>query len=202
MTTVRTILALDVSQGWSHRQMDVKNAFLDKDRKEEIYMSPPLGMFASPSLEVCQLCRSLYELKQAPCAWFDKFRSTLLAFHFTQSQFDSSLFLRKTYVGIVLLLVYVDDIVITGSDTELIKQLQQHLKASFHMKDFDPLQYFLGLEVQITPTSRLLHQHKYMQEVISLVGFQSGNSILTLLKVNLKLRQEEGELLSDPSLYQ
>ena len=114
MTIVRTILALATSQKWSLRQMDVKNTFLHGDLKEEIYMSPPPGMFKTPSSEVCRLRRSLYGLKQAPRAWFDKFRSTLLDFHFIQSQFDSSLFLRKTSAGIVLLLVYVDDIVITG----------------------------------------------------------------------------------------
>ncbi|XP_041028145.1 uncharacterized mitochondrial protein AtMg00810-like [Juglans microcarpa x Juglans regia] len=97
----------------------------------------------------------------------------------------------ETSAGIVLLLVYVDDIVITGSDTELIKQLQQHLKASFHMKDLGPLQYFLGLEVQLTPTGTLLHQHKYTQDVISLGGLQSGNSVFTPLEVNLKFLQEE-----------
>ncbi|KAF5447355.1 hypothetical protein F2P56_032912 [Juglans regia] len=203
MTIVQTtILALAGSQGWSLRQMDVKNAFLHGDLKEEIYMSPPPGMFTTPSSKVCRLRQSLYGLKQTPRAWFDKFCSTLLAFRFTQSQFDSSLFLLKTSVEIVLLLVYVDDIVITGSNTELIKQLQQNLKAFFHMKDLGPLQYFLGLEVQITPTGTLLHQHKYTQELISLASLQSGNSVLTPLEVNLKLRQEEGELLSDPSLYQ
>ncbi|XP_041010738.1 uncharacterized mitochondrial protein AtMg00810-like [Juglans microcarpa x Juglans regia] len=119
-------------------------------------MSPPPGMFATPSSE--------------------------------------------TSAGIVLLLVYVDDIVIIGSDIELIKQLQQHLKASFHMKDLGLLQYFLGLEVQLTPTGTLLHQHKYTLDVISLGGLQSGNLVFTPLEVNLKLRQE-GELLSDPSLY-
>jgi hypothetical protein len=82
MTTVRTILALAASQGWSLQQMDVKNAFLHWDLKEEIYMSPPHGMFATPSYVVCQLRRSLYGLKQAPRAWFDKFHSTLLGFHF------------------------------------------------------------------------------------------------------------------------
>ncbi|KAF5443817.1 hypothetical protein F2P56_036343 [Juglans regia] len=137
--------------------MDVKNAFLHGDLKEEIYMSPPPGMFTTPSSE--------------------------------------------TSAGIVLLLVYVDDIVIIGSDTELIKQLQQHLNASFHMKDLGPLQYFLGLEVQIIPTGTLLYQHKYTQELISLASLQSGNFVLTSLEVNLKFRQEEGELLSDSSLY-
>jgi hypothetical protein len=125
----------------------------------------------------------------------------LIDFHFIQSQFDSSLFLRKTSAGIVLLLVYVDDIVITGSDTELLKHLQKHLQDSFHMKDLGNLQYFLGLEFQIIHTGTLLHQHKYTEEVISLAGLQMGNSVLTPLEVNVKLCQEEGELLSDPSLY-
>jgi hypothetical protein len=89
----------------------------------------------------------LYGLKQASHAWFDKFHSTLLAFHFTWSQFDSFMFLHKTFAGIVLLLVYIDGIVITSFDIVLIKQLQQHLKAFFTLKILGPLQYFLGLEV-------------------------------------------------------
>jgi hypothetical protein len=107
MTIVRTIMAIAVSKGWSLSQMDVKNAFLHGDLKEEIFMSPPPGLFPSSSVEVCCLKRSLYGLKQAPRAWFEKFHTTLLDFSFTQSQYDSSLFLRKTALRIVLLLVYV-----------------------------------------------------------------------------------------------
>jgi hypothetical protein len=69
------------------------------------------------------------------------------------------------------------------------------------MTDLGPLQYFIGLEVQLTPTGTLLHQHKYTEEVISLAGLQLGNSVLTSLEVNLKLRHKEGDLLSNPSLY-
>ena len=127
--------------------MDVKNAFLHGDLKENIYMVLPLGLSSTSSSDVCKLKRSLYGLKQAPQAWFDKFRSTLLRFSVKQSQYDSSLFLCKTATGIVILLVYVDYIVIIGTDSTLITRLQQHLQASFHMKDFGPLTYFLGLEV-------------------------------------------------------
>ena len=119
--------------------MDVKNVFLHEDPKEEIYMTPPLGLFSTPSSDVCKLKRSLYGLKQALRAWFDKFRSTLISFSFVQSQYDFSLFLCKTAKEIVLLLVYIDDIVITGTDSELISQLQEHLQGSFHMKDLGPL---------------------------------------------------------------
>jgi len=141
MTTVRLIIAIAASKGWSLRQMDIKNAFLHGDLQEEIYMTPLPGFFSTASADVCKLNRSLYSLKQAPRAWFDKFRSTLLGFSFVQNQYDSSLFLCKTTKGIVLL-VYVDDIVIIGTDTALIFQLQERLQSSFHMKDLGPLQYF------------------------------------------------------------
>jgi hypothetical protein len=110
-------------------------------------MKPPPGLFPSPTSHVCKLRRSLYGLKQAPRAWFDKFRTPLLQFSFKQSKYDTSLFLWKSDMSIVLLLVYVDDIVITGSDSTLLDQLKTHLSESFHMKDLGSLTYFLGLEV-------------------------------------------------------
>jgi hypothetical protein len=90
-------------------------------------MTPPPGLFSSPSFAVCKLNRSLYGLKQAPRAWFKQFRSILLHFSFVQSQYDSSLFLCKSPVGLALLLVYVDDIVITSIDSSLIVHLKQNL---------------------------------------------------------------------------
>lgn len=83
--------------------------------------------------------------KQAPRTSFDKFLSTLLNFSFVYSQYDSSLFLCKTASEIVLLLVYVDDIIITRTDSGLISQLQECLQGSFYMKDLGTLRYFLGL---------------------------------------------------------
>lgn len=96
---------------------------------------------------------------------------------------------------------YVDDILITGSDSDLIHELQENLKTSFHMKDLGSLKYFLGLELHPTPSGILLNQQKYAQDLISLAGLESCNSVLTPLEVNLKLSKDEGELLSDPSLY-
>ena len=124
MTMVRTILAIATSQSWQLHQMDVKNAFLHGDIQEEIYMKLPSGMTISSPHDVCKLKPSLYGLKQAPRTWFEKFRSTILSFNFTQSQYDSSLFLHTSTSGIVILLVYVDDIIITGTDCGLITKLQ------------------------------------------------------------------------------
>lgn len=93
-------------------------------------MTPPPGLFSS-SDGVCKLKCSLYGLKQAPRAWFEKFRTTLLGFPFTQSKFDSSLFIHRTPTGIVLLLIYVDDMIITSSDHAAIQQIKQQLSDFF-----------------------------------------------------------------------
>jgi len=100
-----------------------KNDFLYGDLKKDIYMAPLPGLFSSSTSVMCKLKRSLYGLKQAPQAWFDKFRTTLLRFFFVQSKYDSSLFLCTTSTGFILLLVYVDDIIITSTDSLLISNL-------------------------------------------------------------------------------
>ncbi|PHT99700.1 hypothetical protein BC332_29488 [Capsicum chinense] len=184
ITTVRTIIAIAASQNWTLHQMDVKNAFLHGDLKEDIYMKPPPGLFSLPTSDVCKLKRSLYRLKQAPRAWFAKFRFTFLQFSFEQSNYDSSLFVRKTSTGCVLLLVYVDDIIIPGNDSSLITSLQQQLKDSFHMKDLRTLTYFLGLEVHRDSSGVFLNQHKYTQDLISLAGLQNSSSVDTPLELN------------------
>lgn len=100
------------------RQLDVKNAFLHEDLKEEVYMQQPMG-FVDPNFpdHVCLLQKSLYGLKQAPHAWNEKFTTFLPAIGFTFSHSDPSLFVKHTESGMVCLLLYVDDIVITGSDS-------------------------------------------------------------------------------------
>jgi hypothetical protein len=201
MTTVRTILAIAASQSWPLHQMDVKNAFLHGDIQEEIYMKLPSGMTTSSPHDVCKLRRSLYGLKQAPQAWFEKFRNTLLSFHFTQSQYDSSLFFHMSVSGIVLLLVYVDDIIITGTDCGLITKLQQQLHATFYMKDLGQLTYFLGLEVHHRAKGIFVNQHKYIQDLITLAGLEDTSSVDTPMEVNVKYRKNEGDLLDDPTLY-
>jgi hypothetical protein len=178
MTTVRTILAIAASKAWHLHQMDVKNAFLNGNLKEEIYMKLPPGMSTTAFDEVRKLRRSLYGLKQAPRAWFEKFRSTLLTFSFTQSQYDSSLFFYKTTTGMVFLLVYVDDIIITSNDNGLITKLQHMLLSTFQIKDLGHLTCFLGLEVHSRNHGLFLNQHKYMQDLIALAGLKDATVVV------------------------
>ena len=73
-------------------------------------------------------------------------------------------------MGIVVLLVYVDDIVITSFDSTLLAHLKTHLSKSFHMKDLGPLMYFLGLKVHCSPSSISLNQHKCAKDLVAIVG--------------------------------
>ncbi|KAH9741001.1 hypothetical protein KPL70_002448 [Citrus sinensis] len=114
---VRCLLALAAACGWSLHQLDVNNAFLHGNLQEEIYMSLPLGLWRQGEEHlVCCLHKSLYRLKHASCQWFAKFSEAIRSAGFVQSKADYSLFTRKQGKSSTSLLIYVDDILITGND--------------------------------------------------------------------------------------
>jgi histone deacetylase 1/2 len=120
-STVRIILSLAASFHWKLRQLDVKNAFLNGELQEEVYMHQPQGFIDTTHPEyVCKLQKSLYGLKQAPHAWNSKFTSYLPSIGFHMSHSDPSLFIKKTDSHLVILLLYVDDIIITGFDSQMV----------------------------------------------------------------------------------
>ena len=119
LSCVRTLIAVSVTRKWSFFQMDVKNAFLNGELSEEVYMKLPPSYSHPPGFphRVCRLQQALYGLKQAPQAWFAKFNSTISQHGFLGSSFDTTLFLRQSDHGITILLLYVDDMIITCDDT-------------------------------------------------------------------------------------
>ena len=132
---------------WPVQQFDVKNAFLHGDLSEEIYIDLPPGCSGPKQLnqKVYKLKKSLYGLKQSPRAWFGKFTKTMVLFWYNQSNSDHTLFIKKRQGKIIALIVYVDDMVITGNDEEEIEALQKYLSRKFGMKDLGALKYFLGI---------------------------------------------------------
>ena len=126
ISSVRALLAVVAANKWDLFQINVKNAFLNRELSEEVYMQPPPGLSVD-SNKVCHLLRALYGLKQVPRAWFAKFSSTIFCLGYTASPYDSTLFLRRIDKGTILLLLYVDDMIITGDDLSGIQELKDFL---------------------------------------------------------------------------
>jgi hypothetical protein len=122
----------------------VKNAFFHAELREEVYMYPPSGYLVLDG-HACWLCRSLYGLKQAPRAWFERFTSVAIAAGFVASQLDPALFVHTSSRGRTLILLYVDDMLITDDDLDYIAFIKARLSAQFHMSDLGPLSFFLGM---------------------------------------------------------
>ena len=172
--TVRLVLALAVSRGWSLRQIDVSNAFLHGYLSEDVYMQQPPGFEDArfPS-HVCKLQHTLYGLKQSPRAWYARLSARLLALGFASSKADTSLFFFRYRDVQIYMLVYVDDIVIAGSSPRAVDGLVHALAASFPIKDLGPLEYFLGLEASYNSGGMTLTQRKYALDLLHRVSMEN-----------------------------
>eukprot|EP00253_Pinus_taeda_P010546 PITA_10546 len=147
MNSICLVLSLAASFKWEVNQMDVKSAFLHGDLHEEIYMEQPIGFIQTDSSLVCRLKKSLYGRKQAPRAWYAKMDSFLLESGFSRCHSDNTLYTKKVGKSLIILVLYVDDLILAGSDPNLINHVKSSLKNKFDMIDLGHLHYFLGLQV-------------------------------------------------------
>ncbi|WVZ72126.1 hypothetical protein U9M48_020636 [Paspalum notatum var. saurae] len=200
MTTVRALLAVASVREWSISQLDVKNAFLNGELREEVYMQPPPG-YSVPEGMVCRLRRSLYGLKQAPRAWFQRFASVVTSPGFSASAHDPALFVHTSSRGRTLLFLYVDDMIITGDDPQFIAFVKARLSEQFLMSDLGPLRYFLGIEVSSTHEGFYLSQEKYIQGLLDRASITDHKTEETPMELNLHLSATDGEPLDGPTRY-
>lgn len=131
-------------------------------------MSQPPGFLdVQRSNYVCKLHKSLYGLKQAPRAWNDRFTGFLPTLGFTATYADSSLFVKQGGFSVVILLLYVDDIIITGNTVSIIDDVIAALTKEFDIKDLGPLHYFLGIQIIQHADGLFLSQAKYVTDLLT-----------------------------------
>jgi hypothetical protein len=200
--TIRLVLALAVRQGWSLRQLDVNNAFLQGTLKEDVFMLQPPG-FVNKNFpdHICRLKKALYGLKQAPRAWYTELRVFLLSLGFVNSTADASLFIHHKPGVTLYLLVYVDDIIVTGSSPTAVSTLITTLAARFSLKDLGCLNYFLGVEVIPSTAGIFLSQRKYTLDLLHKSGMSDTKPASTPLSATDKLLKDSGDLLPSPTEY-
>ncbi|XP_028058136.1 uncharacterized protein LOC114262005 [Camellia sinensis] len=152
-----------------------------------------------PSL-VYKLHKALYGLKQAPRAWFSTFSSFIISHDFVPSYCDSSLFVKHTSTSIAILLVYVDDILLTRSDPLYISVLVQHMHSAFSMKELGLPNYFLGISVASSPSGYILSQQKYAYEILAKAGMSDCKPYSSPMATKVALSEVDSHF-SQPSLY-
>ena len=200
--TVRIILALAIHFNWSLKQLDVSNAFLHGVLQEEVFMSQPLGYVDPDHPElVCKLHKAIYDLKKAPRAWFDSFTSQLYHIGFQASSADSNLFIMHQGSFVVYLLLYVDDIIITGNSVPFIDHLVSRLAAVFDLKDLGPLTYFLGLQIEYTSLDLFIHQSKYALDLLTKFNMLDCKPCLTPCSPTAHVSSQTSPLLLDPTVF-
>jgi hypothetical protein len=201
-TTVCLVLTIVVLYGWNIHQLDVHNAFLNGILQEEVYMAQPPGFADSAmSSHVSRLHKSLYGLKQAPQAWYNRLSEFLLSIGFQASKVDTSPFILSLNGAMIYLLVYVDDILLTRSNSALLHRLITLLQTEFKLRDMGFVHFFLGIEVKPTTMGILLSQHKYALDIIQRAGMASCKPVDTPLSTSSKLGIVPGTLHSNPTRY-
>ncbi|KAH9782815.1 retrovirus-related pol polyprotein from transposon RE1 [Citrus sinensis] len=207
-TTVRVVFSLAVMNQWIIRQVDVNNALLNGELSEEVFMQQ-LESFVDRSKPnyVCRLHKALYGLKQAPRAWFEKLRGCLLQWGFRNSKSDSSLFLRKTKISLIMVLIYVNDILVTGPNNEELDSFIQQFNTIFALKDLGRLSYFLGIEVLYGQDCIYLSQKKYVRDLLAKVDMLDCKGVITPMcsgkdsKLQKMVKGELGYYVEDATHY-
>ncbi|KAK8936826.1 hypothetical protein KSP39_PZI012397 [Platanthera zijinensis] len=180
LNSVRVLISVFVHRRWPLFQLDIKNAFLNGDLQETVYMQQPPGFETTGESQV------------------------LREIGFTRSSADFSLFTRHRPTGTVILLVYVDDIIITGDDSQGIQAVKIHLNSVFQTKDLGSLRYFLGLEIARRPDGLTLSQRKYCLDLLHDAGQSGCKPSDTPMDVNHKLcaqASDSDHLLQNPEYY-
>ncbi|CAN6723360.1 unnamed protein product [Malus baccata var. baccata] len=169
---------------------------------KEVYMSQPPGFVDQMHPEyVCKLEWSLYGLKHAPWAWNERFSKFLLQLGFKTSYADPSLFVKSTDHSIVVLLLYVDDIILTGDSDVVVQFVISQLTKEFDMKDLGILHFFLGLQIEYQARGLFVHQHKYVKELLQKANMEECKPCLTPCHPNQKLLNHGSPPISDLTTY-
>lgn len=140
--------------------MGVKIVFLNQIIEDEVYLEQPEGyVIYNAASHVCKLKKSLYGLKQIPRAWYERIENYLMGLGFTKNVVDPNLYFKIIKGDMPILILYVDDLLITGED-HLIVQCKRDLASKFDIRGMGILHYFVGLEVWQKPDGNLLKQGK------------------------------------------
>jgi hypothetical protein len=177
--SLRWMFALAAKEGWSLDQLDISSAFLHGLIDREKYICLPPGFEGDPKEDACKLNKALYGLAISPLCWFTTLNTFLKSLGYKPSPREPCVYAKKNPTNlnkVVLILVFVDDILITGSDSEGIKNLISHLSERFEVQNLGFPTRFLGIQIEKRENNSLfIHQEEYIEKVIKLLNMSGCN---------------------------
>ena len=147
------------------------------------------------------LRKALYDLKQAPRAWYSKIDEHLLNLGFEKSLSESTLYIKKLASDLVVVSLYVDDLLVTGSKSAQIVAFKQEMMKMFEMTDLGEMSYFLGMEISQTQNEVFIFQKKYSNEILKRFNMEECKSVSTLMVQKEKLQKDNGSESADERVY-
>jgi hypothetical protein len=193
MDTIRLLLAVAAHKNWKVFQMDVKSAFLNGDLQEEIYVEQPAGFVVQGEEDkVYMLKKALYGLKQAPRAWYGRIDDYLTGFGFQKSLSESTLYVKKIDDDVLIVSLYVDDLLVTGSNLQQIERFKQDMMQAFEMSDLGLMSFFLGMEIKQSRGVIFIGQEKYAKEILKKFQMENCKPTATPMNQKDKFSKEDG----------
>jgi hypothetical protein len=195
LTTIRVLLSLATSHGLLVHQMDVETAFLNRKLDEEIYMDQPDGFVVDGQEgKVCKLLNSLYGLKQEPMQWHEKFERTLTTKGFVVNEADKCVYYYHGGGEGVILCLYIDDILIFGTNLDVIKEVKYFLSCCFEIKDLGVADVILNIKLLKDDDGGItLLQSQYVEKILSHFGYSDCKSSPTTYDPSMLVRKNQGD---------
>ncbi|GKB25008.1 ribonuclease H-like domain, reverse transcriptase, RNA-dependent DNA polymerase, partial [Tanacetum coccineum] len=198
METIRLLLAIAANNKWQVHHLDVKSAFLHGDLQEEVYVTQPEGFIKrNDNGKVYRLIKALYGLRQAPRAWNIKLDNTLKSLDFKKCALEQAIYTRTERDSILLVGVYVDDLIITGTPKKEIDKFKDQMKEIFEMSDLGLLAYYLGIEVTQSGGDISIKQSAYARKILKEAGMLESNETLIPMDPGTRLtKTTEGTMVN------
>jgi hypothetical protein len=204
-TTTRVLLAMAAARQYQVTQLDIKQAYLNSDVEEEIYLEIPEGLDlvmrnapARGGNQGCKLVKTLYGLKQAGRNWNQMLTKWIMSQRFSQSKADPCLFTKISERQYMTIAIYVDDILIITNSGKVREQFVKDISGKFEITDLGQVHWFLGVKVEVTDQGIAMSQEKYVKDMLKSFRMEDANIVATPAE---EKRLEEGTEVLDNVPY-
>ncbi|MCH94322.1 copia-type polyprotein [Trifolium medium] len=151
---------------------------------------------------VYKLKKALYGLRQAPRAWYNKIESYFCLEKFEKCSYEHTLFVKQgVYSKILIVSLYVDDLIYTENDSQMMEAFKESMKKKFAMTDLGKMKYFLGIEVSQSNEGIFICQQKYAADILSRFGMDNCNKVCSPIVPGCRLVKNENGKASNARLY-